>query len=298
MFHRSARPESGTHLPDVSFELFPPKTDAALPAFDAAVDVLDAFDPAYFSVTYGAGGSTRDRTRACVDRVRERTGRPVAHHLTCVGADRGEIDDLARGLWEAGIRRIVALRGDPPDGAPYSPRPDGYAFAADLVEGLMKVADFDLSVSAYPEVHPQAESAQSDLDALKRKFDAGAARAITQYCFDTETVLRFVDRARAAGIEGTICPGIMPISNFKGMARFSERCGAGVPDWLREMFDGLDETPDVRAMVAASVAVEQSRRLAAEGLTEQHFYTLNSAPLTRAICRALGLRERAAAVAA
>ena len=298
MFHRSARPALQAPAPEISFELFPPKSDAGLPAFDAAVDALNAFDPAYFSVTYGAGGSTRDRTRACVDRVRARTGRPVAHHLTCVGADRAEIDDMARELWGAGIRRIVALRGDPPDGAPYVPRPDGYAFAADLVDGLLKVADFDLSVSAYPEVHPQAESAQSDLDALKRKFDAGAARAITQYCFDTDTVLRFVDRARAAGIEGTICPGIMPISNFKGMARFSERCGAGVPDWLREMFDGLDETPDVRAMVAASVAVEQSRRLAAEGLTEQHFYTLNSAPLTRAICRALGLRERAAAEAA
>lgn len=277
----------------VSFELFPPKTDDGLPAFDATVAALMALDPAYFSVTYGAGGSTRDRTRACVDRVKARTGKPVAHHLTCVGADRGEIDAMAAELWEAGIREIVALRGDPPDGAPYSPRPDGYAFAPDLVAGLRRVAPFDISVGAYPEVHPQAASAESDLDNLKRKLDAGAARAITQYAFDTEGVLRFIDRARAAGITAPIVPGIMPVSNFKGLVRFSERCGAKVPDWMHRMFAGLDDEPATRAMVATAVAAEQCRRFAAAGLTEMHFYTLNRADVTRAVCRALGVVEAA-----
>jgi methylenetetrahydrofolate reductase (NADPH) len=297
MLDRSARRAPGSPELEISFELFPPKSDAAIAAFDATVDALDALKPAYFSVTYGAGGSTRDRTRAIVERVAAHTGRPVAHHLTCVGADRAEIDAIARDLWENNVRHIVALRGDPPDGARYVPRPDGYAFAADLVEGLMRIADFELSVSAYPETHPEAASAQSDLDALKRKFDAGATRAITQYCFDTDAVLRFVDRARAAGIDGPICAGIMPVSNFRGLARFSERCGASIPGWMRDMFDGLDETPETRAMVATAVAVEQSRRLAAEGIVEQHIYTMNSASVTRGVCRALGLRERAPVVA-
>ena len=282
----------------VSFELFPPKTDAAMPAFDATVDALDAFEPKYFSVTYGAGGSTQDRTRGCVDRVRERTGKAVAHHLTCVGADRAEIDALARDLWESGVRHIVALRGDPPDGSAYDPRPGGYAFAPDLVAGLKRVADFEISVGAYPEVHPQALSPESDMDNLKRKIDAGATTAVTQYAFDTEGVLRFVDRARAAGIDAPIVPGIMPVSNLKGLIRFSERCGATVPQWLIDMFDGLDDEPETRAMVAAAVAAEQCRRFAEAGLTEMHFYTLNKAEVTRATCRALGLREREADCAA
>ncbi len=294
MLDRSARRAPGQDELEISFELFPPKTDEGIPGFDAAVDALDAFDPAYYSVTYGAGGSTRDRTRACVERVRTRTGRSVAHHLTCVSADRAEIDALARDLWESDVRHIVALRGDPPEGGVYAPRPDGYAFGADLVEGLRRVADFEISVGCYPETHPEAASPQADLDALKRKFDAGATRAITQYCFDTDTVLRFVERARDAGIDGPICAGIMPVSNFRGLVRFSARCGATIPGWLSEMFDGLDDTPQVRAMVATAVAVEQCRRLAEEGVVEQHFYTLNSAPLTRAICRALGLSEKTA----
>ena len=277
----------------VSFELFPPKTDDGLAAFDATVAALDALDPAYYSVTYGAGGSTRDRTRACVDRVRQTTGRPVAHHLACVGASRAEIDAMAQELWAAGVHAIVALRGDPPDGAAYAPRPDGYAFAPDLVAGLRRVGDFDIAVGAYPEVHPQAQSAESDLDNLKRKLDAGAATAITQYAFDTDGVLRFIDRARAAGITAPIIPGIMPVSNFKGLVRFSARCGATVPDWMHRIFAGLDDDPATRAMVATAIAVEQCRRFADAGLRELHFYTLNRADVTRAVCRALGVTEAA-----
>jgi methylenetetrahydrofolate reductase (NADPH) len=277
----------------VSFELFPPKTDDALPKFDETVDDLLALGPSYFSVTYGAGGSTQDRTRACVDRVRERTGLPVAHHLTCVGASRETIDDLARELWDAGITSIVALRGDPPDGSPYEPRPDGYAFAPDLVEGLRRVADFDIAVGAYPEVHPQALNAESDLDNLKRKLDAGATKAITQYAFDTDTVLRFIERARAAGITAPIIPGIMPVANFKGLVRFSERCGASIPTWMAAMFEGLDDDIPTRSMVSTAVTVEQCRRLAEHGIDEFHFYTLNRADVTRAVCRVLGIRPAA-----
>jgi methylenetetrahydrofolate reductase (NADPH) len=283
----------------VSFELFPPKTPEAERNLDRAVDELNALSPGYFSVTYGAGGSTQDRTRGVVDRVMRRTGRPVAHHLTCVEATRAEIDALARDLWASGIRKIVALRGDPQGGDAYTPPRDGYPYAADLVEGLRRVADFDIAVAAYPEVHPQAKGPQADLDNLRRKLDAGAHRAITQYAFDTDEVLRFVDRARAAGIDAPIVPGIMPVSHFGGLKRFSEKCGARIPRWLAEMFDGLDDAPETRAMVAAAVATEQCRRLAEAGLTEFHFYTLNKAGLSAAICRALGVRadERARSAA-
>jgi methylenetetrahydrofolate reductase (NADPH) len=277
----------------VSFELFPPKTSEGIPALDRAVDRLTGVGPSYFSVTYGAGGSTQDRTRGVVDRVMRRTGLPVAHHLTCVEATRAEIDTLARDLWEGGIRKIVALRGDPQAGKPYQPPEDGYPFAADLVEGLMKIAPFDISVAAYPEVHPQAESEEADLDNLKRKLDAGATCAITQYAFDTDQVLRFIDRAQAAGIDAPIIPGIMPVSNFAGLKRFSRNCGASIPDWLEAMFDGLDDDPPTRAMVAATVATEQCRRLMDAGINEFHIYTLNKAEVSIAICRALGLSEAA-----
>ncbi|MGM0584664.1 MAG: methylenetetrahydrofolate reductase [NAD(P)H] [Pseudomonadota bacterium] len=279
----------------VSFELFPPKTEKGQASMDAAVDRLSAFAPEYFSVTYGAGGSTRAKTRETVDRVHARTGLPVAHHLTCVEASRDEIDELARGLWEAGIRKLVALRGDPPAGGAYEPRPDGYAFAPDLVEGLKKIADFDIAVAAYPEVHPQALNAESDLDNLKRKLDAGANKAITQYAFDTDAVLRFIDRARAAGVDKPIVPGIMPVAHFGKLKAFSENCGAVIPDWLAEMFDGLDDDPSTRSMVAAAVATEQCRRLIEAGITEFHVYTLNKADVSVALCRALGLREQDAA---
>ncbi|MCY3671432.1 MAG: methylenetetrahydrofolate reductase [NAD(P)H] [Alphaproteobacteria bacterium] len=271
----------------VSFELFPPKTPEGLLRLDGEVDRLAALEPEYFSVTYGAGGTTQSRTRGAVKRVAERTGLSVAHHLTCVGASRSEIDALARELWDSGIRRIVALRGDSPGGGPYRPPADGYPFAIDLVEGLMRVADFDIAVAAYPEVHPEAASPEADIDNLKRKFDAGARFAITQYAFDTDSVLRFIDRAKAVGIGAPIVPGIMPVSHFGGLKRFSARCGASIPGWMERMFEGLDERPQARASAAAAVATEQCRRLAAEGLTDFHIYTLNKAEVSVALCRAL-----------
>ncbi|BBU58636.1 methylenetetrahydrofolate reductase [Mameliella alba] len=280
----------------VSFELFPPKTDAGETALGRAVDQMAGADPAYFSVTYGAGGSTRDRTARVVDMVGRRSGRPVAHHLTCVGASRDEVDQLARGLHDKGITRIVALRGDLPEGQ--SLAPDGYGDAAELVAGLRRVADFDISVAAYPEVHPEAANAEADLDHLKRKLDAGAARAITQYTFDTDVILRFVDRARAAGITAPIVPGIMPVANFSGLKRFSAMCGASVPGWLAQMFDGMDDDPATRAMIATSVATEQCRLLMEAGLTEFHFYTLNRPEISLAVCRALGLTTGPAAESA
>ena len=271
----------------VSFELFPPKTPEGLLRLDREVDRLAALGPEYFSVTYGAGGTTQGRTRDAVERVAERTGLPVAHHLTCIGASRAGIDALARKLRDSGIRRIVALRGDAPGGGPYRPPADGYPFAVDLVEGLMRVADFDIAVAAYPEVHPEAASPEADIDNLKRKLDAGARFAITQYAFDTDSVLRFIDRARAAGIGAPIVPGIMPVSHFGGLKRFSARCGASIPGWMERMFEGLDERPQARASAAAAVATEQCRRLAAEGLTDFHIYTLNKAEVSIALCRAL-----------
>jgi methylenetetrahydrofolate reductase (NADPH) len=274
----------------VSFELFPPKTEAGVAALGRTVDQLATAGPEYFSVTYGAGGSTRERTLEVVEMVGKRTGLPVAHHLTCVGASRAQIDAQARELWRKGIRRIVALRGDLPKGETLAE--DGYHDAAELVAGLRGVADFDISVAAYPEVHPEAASSQADLDHLKRKLDAGASRAITQFVFDTDTVLRFIDRARAAGITAPIVPGIMPVANFNNIKRFSLGCGASIPDWMEEMFAGLDDTPEMRDMVAASVATQQCQRLVAAGVDAFHFYTLNRPGVSLAICRALGVPVR------
>lgn len=287
-------PRNG-HSPDpevaVSFELFPPKTSDGLARLDCTVDRLACFEPPYFSVTYGAGGTTRDRTRGLVTRVASRTGRPVAHHLTCVNASRAEIEAQARDLWSGGVRKLVALRGDPPGDGRFEARPDGFASAADLVGALTGIGDFDISVACHPEVHPDAESAGADLDNLKRKFDVGATKAITQYCFDTDQMLRFVDRARARGISGPIVPGIMPVFNFERLVSFSKMCGATIPTWLAGMFEGLDEDPQTRAMVASAVATEQCRRLTDAGFREFHVYTLNKADLAIALCRALGLRD-------
>ena len=289
-----------TPAPDitVSFELFPPKTEKGLATLDTTVDRLSALDPEYFSVTYGAGGTTRDRTRGVVTRVGKRTGRLVAHHLTCVNASRAEIEEQARELWSAGVRRLVALRGDPPDGETFTPRADGFVCAADLVEALMKIGDFDIRVACHPEVHPDAESAEADLDNLKRKFEAGATKAITQYCFDTDEILRFAEKARARGITGKIVPGIMPVFHFGKLVNFSEKCGATIPTWLSEMFEGLDEDPATRSMVAAAVATEQCSRLIEAGFDEFHVYTLNRAELSVGICRALGLKDAEAALSA
>ncbi|PQO24923.1 methylenetetrahydrofolate reductase [NAD(P)H] [Rhodobacteraceae bacterium WD3A24] len=271
----------------VSFELFPPKTEAGIARLEGTVDDLARAAPDYFSVTYGAGGTTRQTTHRVVDMVRARGGRPVAQHLTCVGANRAEIEAQAKALWDDGIRKIVALRGDLPEGQ--SLPADGFKNAAELVEALRRVADFDIAVAAYPEPHPDSRGEEADLDYLKRKIDAGASCAITQFVFDTDTVLRFVDRARAAGVEAPIIPGIMPVHNFATLKRFSAGCGASIPGWMEEMFAGLDDNPALRGMVATSVAVEQCRRLMDAGLDRFHIYTLNKADVTLAICRALGL---------
>lgn len=276
---------------DVSFEFFPPKTDKSEAALWRTVERLAPLSPAFVSVTYGAGGSTRERTHATVARIVAETGLNAAAHLTCVAATRDEIDTVARQYWEAGIRHVVALRGDPPEGeSTYVPTPGGYAYAADLVEGLKRVADFEVSVAAYPEKHPEASSAAADLDNLKRKVDAGATRAITQFFFENDDFLRFRDRVAASGIDVPLVPGIMPVTNFANVRRFSGMCGAAIPGWLGEAFEGLDDDPETRQLVAATIATEQCLKLAGHGVRNFHFYTLNRAELSYAICHRLGLR--------
>ena len=282
--------------PQVSFEFFPPNTDAMEKTLWESVERLAALEPRFVSVTYGADGSTRERTHAAVQRIQSETNLTAAPHLTCIGASRGEVDDIARQYWDMGIRHIVALRGDPPkDQATYQPHKGGYAYASDLVEGLIKVADFDISVAAYPEVHPEAPDQQFDLNNLKRKLDAGAHRAITQFFFDIELYLRFRDTCASAGIEANIVPGILPITRFPQLQRFAEMCGASVPDWLHERFEGLNDDTETRQLIAASVAIEQVRLLQSQGVDEFHFYTLNRSELTYAICHALGVRPQEAA---
>ncbi len=282
--------------PKVSFEFFPPHSEKMETTMWQSIDRLAALEPSFVSVTYGADGSTRERTHNAVERIMRDTDLRAAPHLTCIGASRGEIDDIAREYWDMGIRHLVALRGDAPkDVDHYEPHPDGYAYASDLVEGLRKVAEFDISVAAYPEVHPEAPSAEFDLDNLKRKLDAGASRAITQFFFDADLYLRFRDRCAAAGIESAIVPGILPITRFPQLQRFADRCGASVPDWLCDRFDGLEDDRDTRQLIAASVAIELAQRLRDEGVEEFHFYTLNRAQLTVAICHALGVRSHSAA---
>lgn len=276
----------------VSFEFFPP-ADAAMEAtLWQSVQRLAPLSPRFVSVTYGADGSTRDRTHQLVRRIQQETHLTGAPHLTCVGASREEVLDIARQYWSEGIRHIVALRGDAPAGATiYQPHPEGFAYGADLVAGLRSVADFDISVAAYPETHPEASSAEADLDNLRRKVDAGATRAITQFFFDTDDYLRFRDRCVAAGITVSIVPGILPITRFPQVTRFAARCGAKVPAWLAERFAGLDDDAETRRLIAANVAIEQVSRLRQHGVEEFHFYTLNRAELTYAICHALGLRS-------
>jgi methylenetetrahydrofolate reductase (NADPH) len=296
-----AKRHDENHMPQiapcrVSFEFFPPNTEAMEKTLWESIERLSVLAPRFVSVTYGADGSTRERTHAAVARLLRETTLTAAPHLTCIGAARGEIDDIARTYWNMGVRHLVALRGDPPKGTKrYTPHPEGYAYASDLVAGLKNVADFDVSVAAYPEVHPEAPDAAFDLDNLKRKIDAGASRAITQFFFDVDMYLRFRDRCAGAGIETAIVPGILPITRFPQLERFAEQCGATVPDWLRERFDGLDDDADTRRLIAASVAIEQVRQLKQEGIDEFHFYTLNRSELTYAICHALGVRPRQAA---
>jgi methylenetetrahydrofolate reductase (NADPH) len=276
--------------PKLSFEFFPPRTEALEQQLWSCIRKLEPLAPRFVSVTYGAGGTTQARTHATVARLVRETVLVPAAHLTCVGAPREEVNAVARDYWEAGIRHIVALRGDAPAGTTYEPHPDGYAYAADLVAGLSQIGDFEISVAAYPETHPAARSPGDDLDNLKRKLDAGATRAITQYFFDTATYLRFLERCLAAGITAPIVPGIMPVSNYAQAVKFSAMCGTTVPGWLGHMFDGTEEDPEIRRMVATVVAAEQVRLLQANGVDEFHFYTLNRPDLTYAIAHVLGVR--------
>ncbi|WP_175581294.1 methylenetetrahydrofolate reductase [Thalassospira sp. HF15] len=275
----------------VSFEFFPPKTEKMEETMWRSIRRLAPLNPSFVSVTYGAGGTTRGRTHGSVTRIQKETGIPAAAHLTCVGHTKEEIDQIARSYWDEGIRSIVALRGDLPDaGDKYEPTPGGYAYAVDLVAGLKEIADFDISVSAYPETHPDAPSADFEIEYLKRKIDAGANRSITQFFFDNETYLRFRDKCVAAGIDAPIVPGILPVTNFGSLLKFANMCGASVPQRLHWRFEGLDEDPDTRRMVAFHEAISQVEGLISEGVTDFHFYTLNRAELTYAICHALGIR--------
>ena len=275
----------------VSFEFFPP-ADAAMEAtLWCSLERLAPLAPRFISVTYGADGSTRERTHSVVTRIQRQSKLTGAPHLTCIGASRAEILDIARAYWDEGVRHLVALRGDPPQGGgAYRPHPDGFAFAAELVAGLRALAPFDISVAAYPETHPEAASAAADLENLKRKIDAGATRAITQFFYDIGVFLRFRDRCAAAGIAAPLVPGILPITRFPQVLRFARTCGASIPSWLHERFEGLDHDPETRRLIAAAVAIEQVQELRRHGVCEFHFYTLNRAELTYAICHALGLR--------
>jgi len=275
----------------VSFEFFPP-TDAAMEAtLWGTLQRLAPLAPRFVSVTYGADGSTRERTHGLVTRIQQQTPLTGAPHLTCIGASRGEILDIARAYWDQGIRHLVALRGDLPQGqGAHRSHSDGFAFAADLVAGLRALAPFEISVAAYPEGHPEAASAAADLANLKRKIEAGATRAITQFFYDIGVFLRFRDRCAAAGIDAPLVPGVLPITRFPQVLRFARTCGASIPSWLRERFEGLDDDPETRRLIAAAVAIEQVQELRRHGVREFHFYTLNRAALTYAICHALGLR--------
>ena len=279
----------------VSFEFFPPKTAEMEESLWRSVTRLAPLNPRFVSVTYGAGGSTRERTHNTVVRILKETGLKPAAHLTCVGAAKAEVDEVAQHYWQAGIRHIVALRGDAPEGSGgFVPHADGYTNSTDLIAGLRKLQDFEISVGCYPEGHPDSTSPRLELEHLKRKVDAGATRCVTQYFFDTDVYFRFLDRARSAGITVPIVPGILPVTNFRQVTRFSAACGASVPAWLADMFDGLDDDPETRRMVAAHVAAEQCRRLLAAGIDEFHFYTLNRADLAYAICHVLGVRPQQA----
>lgn len=290
-----ARAGSNHNAVNVSFEFFPPKSDEAEANLWSAIRRLEPLNPAFVSVTYGAGGSTRERTHRTVQRIiSETTLRPAAH-LTCVEASRDEVDEVIEGYKAIGVDHIVALRGDPPGsagiGGAYTPRADGYANATELTAAISRVGGFEVTVGAYPEKHPESPSIDHDIEVLKAKVDAGAARAVTQFFFDIEAFLRFRDRVRAAGVTIPLIPGIMPVSNFAGLKRMTAACGAALPDWLAAHFDGLDDDPETRKLLAASIAAETCARLQEEGFSDFHFYTLNRAELVYAICRVLGVRE-------
>ena len=279
--------------PRVSFEFSPPKGPKTEASLWEAIRRLEPLNPEFVSVTYGAGGSTRERTHRTVVRILKETTLKPAAHLTCVEASRAEVDEVIQDYWNAGIRHIVALRGDPPGslGGAYAPRTDGYQNATELTVGIRALAPFDVSVGLYPQIHPESPSVDHDIDVLKAKIDAGATRAITNFFFDVDGYLRFIDRIRKAGVTVPILPGIMPVSSFEGLASMSSRIGVTLPGWLGNLFDGLDEDPETRKLIAASVASEMCAKLAEEGFRDFHFYTLNRADLVYAICRVLGVRE-------
>ncbi len=281
----------------VSFEFFPPKSEKMEQTLWHAINRLEPLGPHFISVTYGAGGSTRERTHSTVARILKDTALTPAAHLTCVGATRDEVDAVIKDYWNLGVRHIVALRGDPPDGddARYEPHPDGYANGAELVAGIKRIADFEVFVSAYPERHPDSKDFAADIDMLKAKVDAGATRAITQFFFDNDLYFRYLDRVRAAGIDIPITPGFIPILNFNQVAKFSAQCGTHMPSRIAKQYEGLDDDAETRKFVAATIAAEQVSDLAAQGVSEFHFYTLNRADLVYAICHLLGLRPKAVA---
>ena len=281
----------------VSFEFFPPKTEAMEATLWSSIEALTPLNPRFVSVTYGAGGSTRERTHNTVARIAKETGIPAAAHLTCVEATRDEIAEIADSYWEAGVRHIVALRGDPPTaGKAYEAHPEGYAGAAELVEGLRRRHPFEISVSAYPETHPDAATPKADLDNFKRKLDSGASRGITQFFFEPETFFRFRDAAASAGIDAEIVPGIMPVTNFAAIKKMCAMTGTSLPAWMGRLFEGLDDHPQSRQLVAATITAELCRRLYAGGVKEFHFYTLNRSELSYAICHLLGLRPQITAL--
>ena len=277
----------------VSFEFFPPKSEAMAATLWQSIETLAPLNPRFVSVTYGAGGSTRERTHQTVERIVRETNIPAAAHLTCVDATRDEVDSIARAYWEVGVRHIVAIRGDPPErGAKFEPHPGGYRNAVELVAGLKRVAPFEISVAAFPECHPESPSVTADLDNLKRKIDAGADRATTQFFFDPECFFRFRDKVAAAGMDIEILPGIMPVTNFAAINRMAAMNGSSVPDWVGRLFEGLDDLPAARQLVAATVAAELCGQLYAGGVRHFHFYTLNRAELAYAICHLLGVRAK------
>ena len=278
--------------PRVSFEFFPPKTDTLEVQLWESIRKLERLSPSFVSVTYGAGGSTRDRTHRTVARIVKETTMKPAAHLTCVGASRADVDEVLREYWAAGVRHIVALRGDPPTGAqaPFEPHGEGYANAAELVAGARRIGDFEISVAVHPEKHPNSATWDIEIENFKRKLGAGAARGVSQFFFDADVFLRFRDRLTKAGVTAPIVPGIMPVTNFNGIAKMAKASGASVPAWLARLFDGIDDDPDTRRLVAAATTAELCARLSSEGVEDFHFYTLNRADLTLAICRIIGVR--------
>jgi len=277
----------------ISFEFSPPKSPEAEESLWACIRRLEPLAPSFVSVTYGAGGSTRERTHRTVKRILDETALKPAAHLTCVDASCAEVDEVIRGYWDAGIRHIVALRGDPPGalGGVYTARADGYAHATELTAAIARIAPFEISVGLHPQMHPENRSFGQEIDVLKAKVDAGATRAITDFFFDTDAFLRFMDQVRKAGVTIPVLPGIMPVSNYKGLVKMSGPTGIPLPAWLGALFDGLDKDPETRRLIACSVAAEMCAKLEEEGFRDFHFYTLNRADLVYAICRVLGVRE-------